>query len=147
MFRPCSRPCSEFITCQLLSFADGIILCVRKSILTCASFMRIPLASEASVQAAGRRARNTHLPVTPKSCCATLYRADRVCLICDSHKAAVGSKVGFAHPIRVRIYKQYLVQRRFEVSHLQVGSPTLCSSFKPVVPRSYAPCLHTASSA
>lgn len=92
--------------------------------------MRIPLASDVSVQAADRCARNTHLPVTPKSCCATLYRADRVCLICDSHKAPVRSKVGFAHPTRVRICKQDPLGNRLEVLLVQVGSAALCSSFK-----------------
>ncbi len=90
--------------------------------------MRIP-AADVSVQAAGRRACNAHLPVTPKSSRASLYRADRACLICDSHKAPVGSKVEFARPTRVRICKQYLVQRRFEVLPAQVGFPALCTSF------------------
>ena len=92
--------------------------------------MRIPLASDVSVQAAGRGARTPHLPATPRSCCATLYRADRVCLICEFQTAPVGSKIGLARPTGVRIWKQYLTQRRFEALPLQVGSPALCSSFK-----------------
>ena len=119
---------------------------VGKSILSCASFMRIPLASDVSVQAAGRGARTPHLPVTPRSCCATLYRADRLCLIYDSQTAPVGIKLGLARPIRVRICQQYPRHRRSEVSHLQVGSAALCSSFKPAGPWFYASFLHTTAS-
>ncbi len=55
--------------------------------------MRIP-ASDVSAEAAGRCARNTHLPVTPHPCRAPLYRADRVCLICNSQlEAKLNSRI------------------------------------------------------